>query len=273
MKPAVRAELEALRLRAYGPAPDIAEDPAALRRLAELESWARHRKPGPEPEFDEESGPEAAAAASARTVAEEESSEEKAAPVSNTESPPERPRSFTAALGRLSPRRLPRVAWVAWTASLIAVAALAAVITYGLVNIAPVAVSQGARQIATLEPDPSLRVPTGWFGAGASSHAYRFFGLTLFETTQGMYGSTSGECLTMVLSSDLPADEESVRDGFSTAGPIYSGCRVGSFPATISVGVDSTSPLELRAQFPGASLQFIKDGDRIGVFLGTSDAD
>ncbi len=56
-------------------------------------------------------------------------------------------------------------------------------------------------------------------------------------------------------------------------GPVYSGCRVGSFPATIAVGVDSTSPLELRAQFPGASLQFIKDGDRIGVFLGSDDAD
>ncbi|ANG84906.1 hypothetical protein [Microbacterium aurantiacum] len=47
--------------------------------------------------------------------------------------------------------------------------------------------------------------------------------------------------------------------------PCGDGCR--------RIRVDSTSPLELRAQFPGASLQFIKDGDRIGVFLGTDDAD
>lgn len=34
-------ELRVLRARAYGPAADIADDPAALRRLAELEALAR----------------------------------------------------------------------------------------------------------------------------------------------------------------------------------------------------------------------------------------
>lgn len=261
MKPAVRAELEALRLRAYGPSPDITDDPAALRRLAELEGWAERPEPDLRPA-------ETDAAASAPGTADEDSGETDA-PAPGSEEHPPRPRFVRG----FSFRDVPRLAWLAWGASLVAVAVLAAVVTYGAASIAPVAVSQGARQIATLEPDPSLRVPTGWFGAGASSHAYRFFGLTLFETTQGMYGSTSGECMTIVLSSDLPPDEESVRDGFSTAGPIYSGCRVGSFPVTISVGVDSASPLELRTQFPGAALQFIKDGDRIGVFLGSDDAD
>ena len=41
MDDATRAELSALRRRAYGPAADIAEDPAALARLAELEDLAR----------------------------------------------------------------------------------------------------------------------------------------------------------------------------------------------------------------------------------------
>lgn len=264
MKPPVRAELEALRYRAYGRSPDIADDPSALRRLAELEGWARH----PEPEAG---ALETTEPASAPPV-EDETPAESTAPAPDSPEPVHRRHPFARAFRRVSLRRVSPVAWIAWGASLVAVATLAAVVTYGLVGIAPVAVSQGARQIATLEPDPTVRVPTGWFGAGASSHAYRFFGLTLFETTQGMYGSTSGECLTIVLSSDLPEDEESVRDGFSAAGPIYSGCRVGSFPATVAVGVDSTSPLELRAQFPGASLQFIKDGERIGVFLGSGDA-
>lgn len=41
MDAATRAELDALRLRAYGPAADIAHDPQALTRLAELEELAR----------------------------------------------------------------------------------------------------------------------------------------------------------------------------------------------------------------------------------------
>lgn len=266
MKPAIRAELEALRYRAYGPSPDITDDPNALRRLAELEGWAE----GPE---SEPSAPETTAPASAPPAdAAAETPDESAATAPEVPEQPRQPRPPARALLRVSLRRVPRIAWIAWGASLVAMATLAAVVTYGLVSIAPVAVSQGARQIATLEPDPTLRLPTGWFGAGPSSRAYSFYGLAMFETTQGMYGATSGECLTMVLSSDLPTDDDDVQNGYSAAGPVYSGCRVGSFPATISVGVDSTSPLELRDQFPGASLQFVKDGDRIGVFLGSGDA-
>ena len=45
MDAATRAELDALRLRAYGPAADIAEDADALTRLAELEELARPAAP------------------------------------------------------------------------------------------------------------------------------------------------------------------------------------------------------------------------------------
>lgn len=38
------AELDALRRRAYGPAPDILDDPRALARLEELEERIRHRR-------------------------------------------------------------------------------------------------------------------------------------------------------------------------------------------------------------------------------------
>ena len=76
-----------------------------------------------------------------------------------------------------------------------------------------------------------------------------------------------GDCFVATLTSDVP-QEEDVQGGFSTSGPFYSGCRVGNFPATITIAIDSAVPPELRTQFPDGALQFVKDGDRIGVFLG-----
>ncbi|WP_322410579.1 hypothetical protein [Microbacterium invictum] len=174
---------------------------------------------------------------------------------------------------RSSPRlNAPALIWVGWIASLAAVAAVTAVVTFGLVRLAPVESSHGASQIAALEPDPTTTIPTGWFGVGASSAAYEFYGLTLFQTTTGFYG-VGGDCFTVVLTADLPADEEAAQNGYSTSGPVYSGCRVGEFPATVSFAVDSGSPPELRERFPGAALQFVKVDDRIGVFLGSLPSD
>ena len=51
MDAASRAELDALRRRAFGPNPDIHDDPAALARLIELEEPAQPRTgEQPEPE-------------------------------------------------------------------------------------------------------------------------------------------------------------------------------------------------------------------------------
>ncbi len=56
MDAATRAELDALRLRAYGPSADIAEDGAALERLVQLEELALPARPdSPEPRPDERS--------------------------------------------------------------------------------------------------------------------------------------------------------------------------------------------------------------------------
>lgn len=161
--------------------------------------------------------------------------------------------------------------WAVWIMSLVAAAAIAALATYGLVRIVPVTVSQGAEQIAALEPDSTRTVPSGWFGAGASSATYTFYGLTLFETTNGLSGG-AGDCFAVTLSSDLPTEDETFQNGYSTSGPVYSACRVGGFPATVTLGVDSNSPPELRTRFPDAALQFIKDGNRIGVFRGSLSA-
>lgn len=51
----LRRELSTLRARAYGPDPDIHDDPAALTRLRELEELARGAAPvsaAPEPEAE-----------------------------------------------------------------------------------------------------------------------------------------------------------------------------------------------------------------------------
>jgi hypothetical protein len=79
MDAATRAELDRLRVRAYGPAADIAGDPRALRRLIDLEAqWLEDRggggdeasavPPPPEPAAGPEPPPRAAAPAVAPVV-------------------------------------------------------------------------------------------------------------------------------------------------------------------------------------------------------------
>ncbi len=268
MNPSGRSELEALRYRAYGPSADISDDPEALRRLADLEGSALRSEPD---------GPTAASSGAAPTTHSPSPTPPAATHVASgaAQVAPshEVPVGETPVPARLSRRpQVRRVVWVAWIASLVAVAALAAVVTYGLVSIAPVRTSSGAPQVATLDPDSAVSVPAGWFGAGASSAAYTFFGLTLFETSYSMSGNGGGDCFTAALTSDMP-EEGDPQNGYSASGPVYSGCRFGDFPATITFGVDSNAPPELRDRFPDASLQFVKDGDRIGVFVSSPSSD
>lgn len=153
-----------------------------------------------------------------------------------------------------------------WGLSVVAAAALASGITYAATSMAPVSTSSGAPQIATLEPSPLVEVPAGWFGAGPSSRGFEFYGLTLFESAHGYVG-TGSDCFMAVPTEHLPADDADP-NSWSMSGPMYSGCRVGAFPATVAVPVDSGMPEELRDRFPpGSALQFVLDGDRMGVFL------
>ncbi|MFC0198622.1 hypothetical protein ACFFIR_17260, partial [Microbacterium arthrosphaerae] len=177
--------------------------------------------------------------------------------------PPADATSATPARARLRPRTR-----VLWALSVVAAAALAAGATYALTSMAPVSASSGAPQIATLEPDSLITVPAGWFGAGPSSRAFEFYGLTLFETSGGFSPGGSGtDCFTVMATEDLPepgADTSS----WSTQGAVYYGCGVGAFPATVQFAVDSNAPEALRARFTDDSaLQFVFDGDRVGVFL------
>ena len=164
-------------------------------------------------------------------------------------------------------RRLTSRVRLAWAASIVATAGIASVFTYGLLAISPVAASSGAPQIATLRPAPLVEVPSGWFGAGPSSRAWEFHGLTLFETSNGMFGAGAGDCFAVVTTAAIPAEQEIDQDSWSISGLAYTACRVGAFPATVEIVVDSNAPEELRAAYPDSALQFVKQGDQIGVFL------
>ena len=285
MDTATAQELRALRARAYGPMADIDTDPAALRRLQQLEAMQHPAgsvrdaaaSPG-EAEPEEVRAPEPAAAGWDRAFEvfepsrSDSSGDDAAAPDSVasdsavSDSTPEEP----------APRR---PLWpasfgsrVVWAAAIAASAAIASAITYGLVSVTPVAASAGAPQIATLEPISGAAIPPGWMGAGPSSAVFEFYGLTLVETVGGYtygFGGGGTNCLLVMGTSQVPdPDEYDSSSGWSLDGPVYSGCAVGVFPSTVEVPLDGTSPKELTTRFPsGKALQFVFDGDSVGVFL------
>ena len=91
---------------------------------------------------------------------------------------------------------------------------------------------------------------------------FSFEGLTVARTPWSMFGQGDDDCLFVV------ADQRIGDDG-SIRGPIYTGCRAGSFPATAEFLVGIDSPQQLRDRFgDGTALQFVLDGDVVGVFVG-----
>jgi len=263
MDAATLDELRELRARAYGPSADIDHDPAALQRLHELE--ARHGAPPAAsvgvPGSPAQVGPEPEAPAVASRPAESSRSEEASPSDDATDEP-----SPAIPVGPTRPRRRPSGrAWALWSLTVLGAGALAAGLTYSMTSAPPVEASSGAPLIDTLDPDPFVDVPDGWFGAGPSSLAFEYYGLTLFETSGGYSGA--GDCFSVVGTDQLPAADADTND-WSISGMMYSGCRAGAFPATVQFVIDSSAPPQLRDRFPaGSALQFVFDGDRMGVFL------
>ncbi len=82
--------------------------------------------------------------------------------------------------------------------------------------------------------------------------------------TQVDAAGTRAECLVLMDTSSIPApgDLDAAQVGFR-----YGGCGAGAFPATIEFVVTPDLPDDFRARFPvGSSVQFVRDGDRVGVF-------
>lgn len=259
-------ELRELRARAYGPHADIASDPAAMRRLQELES---SRVTAPVRRERARAVPEPSPASSASgDVARSDGGER-----GNEDSLWEEDDAPPEAAGRS--------AWTArrqallWAASVVVTAAVAAAITYTLVSIPTISASADASQIATLELTRTGVIPPGWFGAEKETAAAEFAGMTVF-TTPGWYSdsgqrSSEDRCLNVVRSDQVPAAADFTETSWSFDGQMYSACGVGAFRASVALPFDGGISDELAERYPaGAALQFILDGDLVAVVLDNS---
>ncbi len=249
-------ELARLRARAYGPDADLAGDPVAWTRLHELEDLERRRRAEVVASPPTESGPPEVADDTAALAADGAEDEEATTP--------ERP-------SRRPVVRRPRTLWL-WAGSLAAVDAVASAASVAAATFVPVARTAGVAQVETLLPDPSVQTdslsPLGIDPSEVKGYA-DFLGLTTFAgSTQIDAAGNRAECLFLIETADAPWTED---DGTFQGGFRYGGCGAGSFPATVEFVVTPELPEAFRQRFPvGSAVQFVRDGDRIGVF---SDAD
>lgn len=242
MSTAADEELRALRARAYGPTADIEDDPAALRRLQQLEA---RRQPRPRAEDVVPPAPAMETIDSEPTRAAE--------PVSRTRRSRRQPEDAEGdALGvfdtsaddadaapptaepaeRLAAWFSVRTTRILWVVAIVAAAAMSAAVTFALVKVTPVASSAGAPQIATLDATSDVAIPAGWMGVGPSSAVFDFYGLVIVESSGGYYnGSVGSDCLTVARADQVPdKDDFDSSNGWTYDGPMYTGCAVGAFP-------------------------------------------
>lgn len=244
MDAALEDELRALRVRAYGRDADLAHDPEAVARLRELEAFlaaSPSKTAADGGEGDDPRAPDADASVDGAT--------DEVSPARSDESDREQ-----------KPLRARRRGPAAYVASMIAVAAIASGVTWGVARIAPVETSSGAPQIATLEPNATSAPPPD-FGIAPDSPVWDFHGLTVFRAQEGT-PEGAAECLWLWVPDGPSSDDNSSGWGLT-------GCAAGSFPAAITIPLSRVGlPTELLAAFPdGAAIQFVLDGDRVGVFL------
>lgn len=242
----LRSELQALRARAYGPDADLDRDPAAVARLQELEDLERQARV----EAAVRSPVTPPMAPDAAPLVVDDDDVEGGVPT----------------VSRPVVRRA-RTLWL-WAGSLAAVAAVASAASIAATTFVPVARTAGVAQVDTLRVDPSADdspVRSMGFDSSEVSVYADFHGLTAYAgTTQVDSSGTRAECLILLDTSTLPASGDI---NASQIGYRYGGCGAGAFPATIEFVVTPDLPDAFRERFPvGSSLQFVSDGDHVGVF-------
>jgi len=250
-------ELQALRVRAYGPNADIHRDATALTRLRELEEASR-----PRIEHVPDDAPPAELPAKLPV-----SAETPPAPVDDDDYDP---------MGDRLQRVARRVgSWVVIAAIRIrrlrrstVLTALALVVTTAVIVTALVVVERvqtdplqvGATQVARLPIDPTYRVPAVFAGAGDSDITgfQEFYGLRAIVGSQIWFGEGGDICFNLYSSADItdPASQ-------SYSGNMMYGCAAGGFPAMIQFKPDTDGfPEELSAAFEDSSgLQFVYDSE------------
>jgi len=293
MDSALADELRALRARAYGRDADL--DPAAAARLRELETMRvraradaaravpdlrRSTDPEPQDTADPDARDRAAVldalesldpgvSLATRDVERRADGGEADAGDGKPEADGGSATQDPDAVRADSRIRRGRVAL--WIASLVATAAVASAVTWGVAEITPVATSSGAPQVATLKPVAESGVVGSMFAADGDSPMFEFFGLSLFRGAGAGWSGSSGEagtCLHVLATEHVPDVSEIESGSWGVDGPIYTGCGAGAFPPAVTIAIDASSPEQLRDEFPDATaIQFVLDGDRVGVFL------
>jgi hypothetical protein len=262
-------ELRMLRSRAYGPAPDIHDDPSALHRLQELERLAR----GPAIEQLPPQPPLPAAPLPMATPLPDlpEASAEAAPPVPAEpviDAADENPIEEPARRRKWTKKRLA----IAWLASL----GVAILVTATVTGFVSRRIQADPREVAVLGVDAFAEWP-GIFGSyteegerepgvpegGMAFQA--FHGLSPFRMQNGMFAYGVGQTCLMIVETSMITDESN-----SFGGAIYNGCAAGEFPATVEILIDDENlqnlPDELLDAFPeGTALQFVLDGDEVIV--------
>ncbi|PPF90133.1 hypothetical protein C5B96_00220 [Subtercola sp. Z020] len=237
-------EIEALRRRAYGPAPDLHDDPVAWRRLRDLEGAKKLAQAPPQPEATplavaEHPAPPTAADTDPRTD-----------PVEQAPSRPLR-------LYRATRRARRSSVLIGVGATLVATSVLAAVILVPRVQVDPF--QAGARQVARLSLDSDFTTPAFFAGTDDVFGFEQFHGLRAVVSRTGFFAMSSDEnddCLSIYSEANMVA---ATSDSFS--GQAVGGCAAGGFPAIVQFRPDAEgSPDELRSAFPApAALQFVYD--------------
>lgn len=278
MDDGVEAELRALRARAYAPGADIDADPAAVRRLAELEALhrsARTRSPEPTRGHDPDLAPTPPPGHAAPALTDPEPPRTGAETPAGGETTLDADIPADAAAAQPTDRasRRPSVRTVlTWAGSLVAVAVLAAAVT----NFATARTASTATAIPDDAPVTHLTtlLPTGGeqpgflreWGADDARSFEPFFGLRTYEV-RAPWHEHEQTCL--LLMNEEHADE-ATDGGWASYGQ---GCSAGAFPAAMSFVVTEEYPAELREHFPnGSALQFVLSDVGVDVFLSDAPA-
>lgn len=249
----VRAELARLRARAYGPARDIDDDPAALRRLAQLEreSVESRRPATPAPD-----GAHAAVGGPPGSDAVDETAAEPRPPTGTVEAP--------AAAGT-DGHRPRRRRWPAFAvaAGLVVVLAIVAAQSFAsaVVWLRVLPIRPEVPPVATLAVDQTIPTPN-FLGTGdGDSQVFEgFAGLTAL-TSPSRTGNDDDVCLVILRTDSFDLGNEFIE------GPAFSGCGPEEFPVVASLRVTPDLPAELRERFDdGSALLFVLEGGRIEVF-------
>lgn len=218
-------ELHVLRRRAYGPNPDIGDDPRALSRLRELEARLRPEAPAIAEDVSMGSRDLHLDETDAKPPADEDKEPLRRAIL--------RPALVSAARGLQSLRR--STVLIALGSALIVGVLVTALVLVQRAQ--PYPLLAGTTEVATLEPDRDFVIPAvfGYLAQdGRTAQGFqKFRGLRVVVGDNFFGRSDTSQCLSVYADANITNPNSN-----SFEGNMYSGCSAGDFPAAVAVEVD-----------------------------------